>query len=128
MSCVHKPNLLLNAAIGLIGTGQSMGGAGTWGMLAHYPNVFAAAVPVCGAGDAKAAPAIVRGKTAIWAFHGGSDPIVPVAGSRRMVEALRAAKGQPKYAEYPGVKHDSWLDAYPDSALHKWMFEQKRER
>lgn len=109
-------------------TGQSMGSMGTWAMLAHYPDVFAAAVPVCGAGDAKAAPAIVKGKTAIWVFHGDSDPTVPVAGSRKMAEALRAAKGQSKYTEYPGVKHDSWLDAYPDSALHKWMFEQKRER
>ena len=69
-----------------------------------------------------------RSKTAIWVFHGGSEPTVPVAGSRRKVEALRAAKGQPKYTEYSGVKHDSWLDAYPGSALHKWMFEQKRQR
>jgi len=61
-------------------------------------------------------------------FHGDSDPTVPVTGSRKIAEALRAAKGQPKYTEYPGVKHDSWLYAYSDSSLHKWMYEQKRER
>src|SRR6267154_2334678 len=29
-------------------TGQSMGGGGTWNLLANRPKVFAAAVPVCG--------------------------------------------------------------------------------
>ncbi len=33
-------------------TGVSMGGYGTWSMLAQYPAYFAAAVPVCGGGDA----------------------------------------------------------------------------
>src|SRR5687768_15353959 len=32
-------------------TGVSMGGFGTWDLLARFPNKFAAAVPVCGGGD-----------------------------------------------------------------------------
>jgi predicted peptidase len=108
-------------------TGQSMGGAGTWGMLAAYPDVFAAAVPVCGVGDVASVPAITAGGTAIWAFHGNADPTVPVQASRKMVAALHAAAGSPKYTEYPGVKHDSWVDAYPDAALHLWLFEQRRQ-
>ena len=107
-------------------TGQSMGGAGTWGMLAAYPDVFAAAVPVCGVGDVASAPAIVAGDTAIWAFHGDADPTVSVQASRKMIAALHAAGGRPEYTEYAEVKHDSWVDAYPDSALHQWLFEQKR--
>jgi predicted peptidase len=109
-------------------TGQSMGGAGTWGMLGYYPKVFAAAAPVCGAGDADSAQAIAEGGTAVWAFHGAADPAVPVEASRRMTAALRAAGGHPKYTEYPGVKHDSWVDAYPDPALHHWMFQQTQGR
>ena len=109
-------------------TGQSMGGGGTWGMLAFDPKMFAAAVPVCGVGDVASARAIVAGGTAVWAFHGDADPRVPVEASRRMVAALRAAGGRPKYTEYAAVKHDSWIDAYPDPALHQWLFEQKRRR
>jgi len=108
-------------------TGQSMGGAGTWGMLAFYPDVFAAAVPVCGSGDVASAPAIVAGGTAVWAFHGDADPRVPVEASRRMIAALRAAGGHPKYTEYAGVKHDAWMDTYPDPALRRWLFERKRQ-
>ena len=109
-------------------TGQSMGGGGTWGMLAFYPDVFAAAVPVCGPGDVASAPGIVAGGTAVWAFHGDADPTVPVKASRKMIAALRAAGGRPKYTEYAKVKHDSWVDAYPDPALHQWLFEQKCQR
>jgi len=108
-------------------TGQSMGGAGTWGMLAFYPDVFAAAVPVCGSGDVASAPAIVAGGTAVWAFHGDADPRVPVEASRRMIAALRAAGAHPRYTEYPGVKHDAWTDAYPEPTLHRWLFERKRQ-
>ena len=107
-------------------TGQSMGGAGTWGMLATYPERFAAAAPVCGVGDLESAGAIVAGVVAVWAFHGDADPTVPVEASRRMVAALRAAGGRPRYTEYPGVKHDSWIDAYTDPALCAWMFRQSR--
>ena len=32
-------------------TGLSMGGMGTWKMIARYPSLFAAAMPVCGGGD-----------------------------------------------------------------------------
>ena len=32
-------------------TGLSMGGYATWGLLAAYPDLFAAAVPICGGGD-----------------------------------------------------------------------------
>ena len=108
-------------------TGQSMGGAGTWGMLAYYPQFFAAAAPVCGTGDLDSAAAIAEGGTAVWAFHGGADPLVPPENSRRMIAALREAGARPKLTEYPGVKHDSWVDAYPEPELSQWMFQQRRK-
>lgn len=107
-------------------TGQSMGGAGTWGMLAYYPQFFAAAAPVCGTGDVDSAAAIAQGDTAVWAFHGDADPLVPPEASRRMVAALREAGARPKHTEYPGVKHDSWVDTYPEPELHQWIFQQSR--
>ena len=103
-------------------TGLSMGGYGTWDALARYPNLFAAAVPICGGGDIQTAKNFAS--VPIWCFHGGADPVVPVGLSRGMIEALKSAGGSPKYTEYPGVKHDSWTQAYETTALYTWLFAQ----
>lgn len=106
-------------------TGQSMGGFGTFAALAERPEFFAAAAPVCGGGDAKAAEKYKD--VPIWVFHGDADPRVPVERSRELVDALKKAGGQPKYTEYPGVEHNSWDKAYAGDELWTWMFEQRRK-
>jgi len=109
-------------------TGLSMGGFGTWSMIAAYPNFFAAAVPVCGRGDSSKAPLIVKGRVSVWAFHGALDPTVKVSGSRAMIRALKEAGGNPRYTEYPDVKHSSWEGAYSDPKLIAWVFSQRRTK
>ncbi len=49
-------------------TGNSMGGIGTWQVASHYPERFAAIVPLCGGGDVRLARELVN--MPIWAFHG----------------------------------------------------------
>lgn len=105
-------------------TGQSMGGVGTWGLLAAHPTKFAAAVPVCGIWEA--ADAAKLAKVPVWAFHGAKDPTVPVEGTRRMIDGMKAAGGTPKYTEFPNVGHGSWDAAYATEGLWEWMFAQKR--
>jgi len=107
-------------------TGQSMGGMGTWSAIASYPDLFAAAVPVCGRGNTSRAGAIVEGKVAVWAFHGAKDGTVKVSGSREMIAAMKEAGGNPRYTEYPDVMHASWLGAYTDPELLDWLFSQRR--
>jgi predicted peptidase len=107
-------------------TGQSGGGTGTWTMIAAYPDFFAAAVPVCGWGDVSRASLIVKNNVAVWAFHGALDPAIPADASRNMIATLRKAGGKPRYTEYPDVKHNSWVSAYPDPRLHVWLFQQQR--
>jgi predicted peptidase len=106
-------------------TGLSMGGYGTWDLICRYPDKFAAAVPICGGGDEKEAAKIA--KMPIWVFHGAKDPAVPVARSRNMVAALKKAGGSPKYTEYPNEGHASWIPAYKDAELFKWLFAQKKD-
>jgi predicted peptidase len=106
-------------------TGLSMGGYGTWDLLARHPKMFAAAVPVCGGADEATAPVIKD--IPIWFFHGGALPVVPTYRSRNMIKALKAAGGEPKYTEYPGVGHNSWDRAYSEPELPKWLFAQKRQ-
>ena len=106
-------------------TGQSMGGVGTWGIVAAHPERFAAAVPVCGIWQVEDAPKMAR--VPVWAFHGEKDPMVPVAGSRKMIAALKTAGAAPRYTEYPGVGHNSWVTAYATDELWDWLFQQKRK-
>ena len=71
--------------------GISMGGCATWEILARNPELFAAAVPLCGSGILSSAPLLTD--VAIWAFHGTGDKTVWTEGTTRMVEAIRAAGG-----------------------------------
>ena len=105
-------------------TGQSMGGIGSWGANAQHPKLFAAAVPVCGAWNIDDVPKM-KG-VAVWAFHGEKDPTVPVHFSRELTEALTKAGGTAKYTEYPGVGHNSWLQAYDEGDMWKWLFAQRK--
>jgi predicted peptidase len=104
-------------------TGHSMGGAGTWHMIAHRPRFFAAAVPVCGHPLVATAEAIKE--VPVWNFHGTADEVEPVTTSRAMIEALRKIGGRPRHTEYAGVGHDVFMWAYTEPALVEWLFAQK---
>ena len=105
-------------------TGLSMGGYGTWDALQRWPELWAAGIPVCGGGDLAGAKKMA--KTPIWAFHGDKDGAVPVERSRKMIEAIRQAGGQPKYTEYPGVGHNAWTPAYGSAETMDWLFAQRK--
>ncbi len=103
--------------------GLSMGGYATWDIIARYPNLFAAAVPICGGGDTATATRITD--MPLWIFHGDADPLVPVSRSRDMVQAIEEAGGNPRYTEYKGVGHDSFTPASREPELIPWLFEQR---
>lgn len=101
-------------------TGLSMGGYGTWYLLTKRPELFAAAVPICGGGDMHQAEKFSH--VPIWNFHGAKDDAVPVEFSRSMIRALKAAGGSPRYTEYKKVGHESWTNAYSEPDLLPWLF------
>lgn len=106
-------------------TGLSMGGFGCWQWAGTQPEAFAAVAPLCGGGDIGDAPKLAR--LPIWAVHGALDEVVPLEQSRRMIAALEAVGGKPRYTELPNVGHDCWTPAYePAFGLLDWMFEQRR--
>jgi predicted peptidase len=124
-------------------TGLSMGGYGTWSIARDYPNRFAGFAPICGgirppegaripAGlrplpeEPYAATSAKVGRAPVWIFHGGADPVVPPAESRRMNEALKTAGATVKYTEYEGVGHNSWDRAYGEPEFFRWLLAQKR--
>jgi predicted peptidase len=105
-------------------TGLSMGGFGTWDICARRPELFAAAVPICGGADEATAAKIA--KVPQWIFHGDKDGVVKPSRSRNMVEALKKAGGTPKYSELPNVGHDAWNPAYGNAELYAWLFAQTK--
>jgi len=104
-------------------TGLSMGGHGTWAAVQRCPGRFAAAVAVCGFFDHNVEPFT---SLPCWFFHGTDDSVVPVRHSRKAVAAIRSAGGNPKYTEFPGVDHDSWIQSYDTPELYDWLFAQRR--
>ena len=106
-------------------TGLSMGGYGSWDLGTRLAERWAAVAPICGGGDELYADRLVG--VPVWAWHGAADDVVPVAKSRRIIDAIRQAGGDPKYTELPGVGHDSWTQAYTDpDGLLPWMFAQRK--
>ena len=109
-------------------TGLSMGGECTWMSLIERPDRFAAAVPICAGDKVISLPPAELGQRfsrfPLWIFHGDDDQIISVEDSRKLVKALQDAGGEPKYTEYSGVNHASWLLAYRDPDLIAWLFAQ----
>lgn len=107
-------------------TGSSMGGFGTFGIAAKYPQVFAACVPLCGGGDVKNAE--ILKSIPFWVFHGDKDEMVPVERSRAIVQAVKQAGGElMKYTELEGAGHGITGLVYPRADLHEWLFQQKKQ-
>jgi dienelactone hydrolase len=102
-------------------TGWSMGGFGAWSLAAAHPERFHSVVPVSGGGDPDDAAPLAR--VPVWAFHGSNDRAVPVAEARAMIEAVKAAGGQPRYTEVDRAGHDVWRHVYGGDALYRWMLD-----
>ena len=127
--------------------GSSGGGVGTWNALSARPELFAAAIPVCGRFSADDSELGSLTDVPVWCFHGDADQLVDVEYSRRAFAELTAAGGNMKYTELRGVRHNSWIQAFqyrgddqskgyvtrvsddrcdPASDVWKWLFRQAK--
>ena len=107
-------------------TGLSMGGYGTWAITAKYPELFAAAVPICGGGDPAQASRIKD--LPLRVFHGAKDEAVPLARGQEMVDALKAVGATDvSLTVYPDLAHDSWTPTYADPKLYEWLLTKRRK-
>lgn len=123
--------------------GMSMGGVGTWNIIEKNPNLFAAAVPMCGVPNSKVikeptnwplyssvdpSEVAILKNIPIWAFHGVDDPLIKVENSKEMYEAIKAAGGTLiNYTELPtGTGHNSWVPALQNQDMINWLFEQRK--
>ena len=105
-------------------TGLSMGGYGTWDLMSRHNDIFAAAMPICGGGDPNQADILKH--TPLYIFHGDVDDVVPVTGSRNMVNALKEQGSTSyEYSELIGWDHGVWNEAYKTEGILEKLFSHK---
>ncbi len=106
--------------------GLSMGGMATYDMVARFPDIFAAAIPICGAVE----PERLEGLEGVSfrIFHGDADTTVPVECSRKAYKALKKSRCKVEYFEFPGCGHGSWNPAFSKDDFMDWLFKQKKSR
>ena len=103
--------------------GLSMGGMGTFEMVCRFPDLFAAAIPICGGVNIQRLKEI-ESSTTFRIFHGDADAVVPVAFSRDAYTTLKAKDIDVQYIEFPGINHDSWTPAFNRDDFMEWLFMQ----
>jgi len=115
-------------------TGLSMGGYGSWALLAKAPERFAAVAPICGGGNTIDYLLPARGKAAalkatpVWVFHGAKDGTVLLSESERMVALLRKiGLKDVQLTVYPEAQHDSWTASYNNPKLYEWFLSHERK-
>ncbi|MBU3138275.1 prolyl oligopeptidase family serine peptidase [Clostridium gasigenes] len=123
--------------------GMSNGGIGTWNIIEKDPDLFAAAVPICGMGDIRDIKVGDKYNVSkdndiyknikdmpIWIFHAEDDPLVDVRYSRDAEKSIKELGGKNvKYTEYPAgtimpMGHFSWVPALQSQEMKDWMFSQ----
>lgn len=107
-------------------TGLSLGGFGTWTTLGAYPEVFAAAVPICSGGSALSkACAIAAENVPLWGFHGTADKVVSYTVTTKMINAVNACTPKPsplaKTTLFSGLGHIIWDKVYKETNAINWM-------
>lgn len=105
-------------------TGLSMGGFGTWDLVAAAPKRFAAAVPICGYAEPWVATPASEIPT--WIIVGDRDSPKLAGNSRIMASALQALGADVKFTVMHGVGHDSWTQSYATPELYEWLLRHRR--
>ena len=100
-------------------TGLSMGGTGTWMLAMACPEKFAAIAPICGSGIYWNAGILKN--LPIYVIHGDCDEVVPINESINMVSAVNRLGGKAEMKICHSRGHDTWVEAYSDDELWKWM-------
>lgn len=105
-------------------SGLSMGGYGTFDLVSHRNDLFAAAAPICGGSDLALLEKAVD--VPFWIFHGDLDRVVPVEKSRDAFNFLINKRNHHKYTEYIGVYHNSWENVFEETDYFMWLFSNFR--
>ena len=109
-------------------SGLSYGGFGTWILASHYPNRFAAIVPVVGWGHPDLMPSIAKAKIPVWCISGGRDAVIEnqffYAGMNKLEEL---GHKNIRFTVHEDMEHDAWTRVYAGQDIYNWMLEYELE-
>ncbi|MCH5180014.1 MAG: prolyl oligopeptidase family serine peptidase [Erysipelotrichales bacterium] len=110
--------------------GLSIGGFGTWDLLARHSDIFTAGVPICGGGPTDAINILKN--IPIYTFHGTNDFVVPYSGTKEMVDLIIGAGGTKiNFVSFKSAGHNVWDDAIiydgdrANPNLEDWLFNNR---
>ena len=125
--------------------GHSMGGHGTFILIQADPTYFAAAAPSAATGLKSTEPFIkpeLIKDIPIWAFHGDRDRVCPYDRIVKIMDEMKALKGNFKLTSWKGGNHgvsDRFIHGHesgrteisgprcdPEANFMKWLFKQKK--
>ncbi len=105
--------------------GGSMGGTGTWNMIANYPGLFAAAMPV--AGNPKGLDAQKAALTPVYTVMGTADKIMSIPTVESFTQEMDTFGAEYRFDTEEGWSHENTCEmSYTDARLD-WLFAHTRE-
>lgn len=101
--------------------GMSMGGSGTYKVIAAYPDTFAAAITMCGTCWVDIAPIA---KVPLWVIHGKEDTATPLSRSTTFIKKMEDAgtTSRLRYSLLDGCGHSILARVYMLEKAYKWLF------
>ena len=101
--------------------GMSMGGWGTFKVVAQYPDRVAAAIPMCGGFTGDPTP---MGDVPLWIIHGVADDITRISFSTSIVEQLEKSGhyDRLRFTWLEGCNHSILIRVFLLEAPYKWLF------
>lgn len=126
-------------------TGLSSGGGGAWDFVSSMVDRFAASVPIAGIKPGSSFDPNRLVERPLWVFHARDDDVVGIGNSRRRINDILNAAGEPlpnypdeedpdwffqseggwiNYTEYKSGGHNSWSRAYNTSEMYDWLLSQ----
>ena len=104
--------------------GGSMGGTGTWNMIASHPELFAAAMPVAGNPAGLDAAAVSR--TPVFTVMGTADNIMKISNVEAFLKEMDGCGAEYRFNIEEGWTHeDVCKKSYTDERLN-WVFKHTK--
>ncbi len=108
-------------------SGFSMGAFGTFDTACERPELFAAIVPLAGAGEPENASSLKHVPT--WALHGEKDEAISCEYSEKMISAMKNVDcDEARLTIIPGAGHGIVEDVYRNPELYRWMLKHQKQK
>ena len=108
--------------------GMSLGGFGTIDYLSVYHDRIAAAMAICGGGNASSYCGL--NDVPLWIVHGNADRQVSIASSRKVVNAMRQCNDSVPlliFTELNGVNHTFPARLFYLESTYNWLMSHRRD-